>query len=279
MVFLLLMMLSLLLRPALVMDAASAACRLFVSAVLPGLMPYMVLSQMLISRMKQLSPALMLLLGWGGGSPTGARLIRMRPDLPRKDALRIALSCATMSPMFLLGTVGQWLESSAAGAVVFFSVLTGGWLTGRITCLFSSHWKEAENSATLAAAAVPQPLSFGASIEAAARTMLLVCGTMIMLRVFAALAGEVLPAPARLPMTALLEVTTGAAAIAVLPLPLAWRTALTAGVCGFGGAAIILQNRAVAGEDFLPPGQQIIWQAVHGVLSFLITLGMMLLLC
>ena len=63
---LILLMLCLLLRAGTTMDAASAACRLFVTAVLPGLFPYMVLSQMLVSRMKRLSPTLVMLLGWGG---------------------------------------------------------------------------------------------------------------------------------------------------------------------------------------------------------------------
>ena len=44
------MMLCLLLRAETAMSAASAACRLFVTAVLPGLFPYMVLSLMLVSR-------------------------------------------------------------------------------------------------------------------------------------------------------------------------------------------------------------------------------------
>lgn len=118
-------------------------------------------------------------------------------------------------------------------------------------------------------------LSFGAAVEQSARMMLLVCGTMVMLRVFAALAGEMLPDTLHLPVMTLLEVTTGTSAIAVLPLPLAWRTALIAGACGFGGIAIILQNRAVLPPGFMPLGMQAGFQALHGLISFLIALGMM----
>ncbi len=269
------LMAALLFRAQVTMDAASAACHLFVTAVLPGLMPYMVLSQMLISRVKRLSPAGMLLLGWGGGSPTGARLVCMRPDLSRREAVRLAISCATMSPMFLLGTVGGWLGSAKAGLMVLISVIAGGWLAGLIAsaCLHTS------NSAFRIPNSELSPLSFGAAVDSSARTMLLVCGTMVMLRVFAALAGEVLPSAARLPVTTLLEVTTGASAIAKLPMPLPWRTALIAGATGFGGLAIIMQNRSVAGEDFLPLGQQVLWQAVHGGISFGLALGLMILLC
>ena len=64
------------------------------------------------------------------------------------------------------------------------------------------------------------PVSFARAVEDSARTMLLVCGTMTMLRVFATLT-DFLPDAMRLPLTTLLEVTTGAVAIANLPAPLA----------------------------------------------------------
>ena len=262
----------LLLRAEAAMAAASAACRLFVTAVLPGLFPYMVLSLMLVSRVKKPSPGVLLLLGWGGGSPTGARLLGLCGGLPRREQVRLAVACATMSPMFLLGTAGAWLGSELAGAVCLLSVLLGGWLTGALAgCFTGGAGVEGGTGAGNG-----QPLSFGGAVEQAARTMLLVCGTMVMLRVVAGLAARVLPEAAVLPVTTLLEVTTGAAGIASLPLPLAWRTALIAGATGFGGLAILMQNRSVLPPGMLPMGLQLLWQGVHGALSFLIALGCML---
>ena len=271
--FLCALMLSLLFHAPLVMSAASAACRLFVTAVLPGLFPYMVLSQMLVSRMKHLSPTLVMLLGWGGGSPTGARLACMG-DFPTQVRTRLMLSCAIMSPMFLLGTVGGWLDSPLAGAVCLGSSIVSGWLTGIIAgaCTHTS------NSEFRIPNSEFPSLPFGEAVESAARTMLLVCGTMVMLQVFAALSAEILPRWAVLPVTTLLEVTTGAAAIAELPLPLMWRTALLAGATGFGGMAILMQNRAV-GQGVMPLGWQIFWQAVHGGMAFVMALGIMYLIC
>ena len=283
---LLLMMLCLLLRSDITMSAASAACRLFVTAVLPGLFPYMVLSMMAVSRVKRPSPLLVMLLSWGGGSPTGARLLPMCEGLSRQEQVRLAVSCATMSPMFLLGTVGTWLESGVAGVVCLISVIAGGWLAGRAAGRAAFGRPSARRADRRAAngrgddhPAAPAPLAFGAAVEQSARTMLLVCGTMVMLRVFAAMAAEILPQPFRLPVTTLLEVTTGTQAVAGLPLPLILRTALIAGAVGFGGIAILLQNRAVYPADFLPLWQQVLWQTLHGCLSFLLALGMMWLLC
>lgn len=266
----------LLLRADVTMTAASAACRLFVTAVLPGLMPYMVLSLMAVSRVKRPSPLLAMLLGWGGGSPTGARLLPLCADLSRQEQVRLAVSCATMSPMFLLGTVGGWLESGVAGFVCLVSVITGGWIAGWLAGMCTGR---STNDRPYGGHTAMQALPFGAAVEASARTMLLVCGTMVMLRVFAALAAEVLPHALILPVTTLLEVTTGAVEIAHLPQPLMLRTALIAGATGFGGLAIIMQNRAVYPADFLPLRQQVLWQAVHGGISFLLALGMMWLVC
>lgn len=266
----------LLLRAETTMTAAAAACRLFVTAVLPGLMPYMVLSLMAVSRVKRMSPMLLMLLGWGGGSPTGARLLPLCADLSRQEQVRLAVSCATMSPMFLLGTVGGWLESGVAGVVCLVSVITGGWIAGWLAGMCAGR---STNDRPYGGHAAMQALPFGAAVEASARTMLLVCGTMVMLRVFAALAAEVLPHALILPVTTLLEVTTGAVKIAHLPQPLMLRTALIAGATGFGGLAIIMQNRAVYPADFLLLGQQLLWQAVHGGISFLLALGMMWLVC
>ena len=100
-------------------------------------------------------------------------------------------------------------------------------------------------------------------------------------RVLAALAGEAtgraLPCMT-LPLTTLLEVTTGTYQIASLPLPLPLRTALAAGATGMGGMAVLLQNRACYPKGLVSLGEQALWQALHGAASFLLALGLMLLL-
>lgn len=272
-VFLALMMLLLLLRSAVAMEAAAAACRLFVTAVLPGLFPFMVLSLMLVSRVKHPSPALLMLLSWGGGSPTGARLLA-DTGVSRRDRVRLAVSCATMSPMFLRGTVGGWLSSDPGGWVVLLSVLLGGWLAGRAAGRFTP-----DAPGTASALSAGTPLSLSAAVEQSARTMLLVCGTMMLLRVVSAMAAEILPPMLALPVLTLLEVTSGAAQIAALPLPLPLRTALIAGAAGFGGLGILLQNRSFYPPGMLSIGRQTLWQALHGAISFVMALGMMTLLC
>lgn len=262
---LLLSMLALLLRPQTAMNEASAACRLFTQSVLPGLYPYMVLSLMLVSRMPNLSPGGMILLGWGGGSPTGARLLR-QSGLTGPQGRRVALTTATMSPMFLLGTLGGWLGSPTAGGVLLTSVLTSGLLTGLCQRVPKGTVPPREST--------PEPLSFGEAVESAARGMLVVCGTMGMMRVLSGILRELLPPLPGEILTALMEVTTGAERIACLPLPLALRTALLSALTSFGGAAGIMQNRALYPRGLLSLPQQAAWQGLHAVLSFLLALGL-----
>lgn len=256
-----------LLHPGTAMDAAGAACRLFVQSVLPGLFPYMVLSLMLVSRTGGIMPGwLVMVLGWCGGSPTGARLLHQQH---RRDR-RLAVSCTTMSPMFLAGTLGQWLNSPLAGSCILTAVLLGGWLTGRFLPP-AADWKPS----------IPQPMSFGQAVAAAAETMLLVCGSMAVLRTLAALTSELTDAwlPAlSLPVTTLLEVTTGIRLLSQLPLPLPLRTAWIAGAAGFGGMALLLQCRACLPEGMFSLPQQVAWQVLHGAVSFTLALGLMLML-
>ena len=120
------------------------------------------------------------------------------------------------------------------------------------------------------------PVSFARAVEDSARTMLLVCGTMTMLRVFATLT-DFLPDAMRLPLTTLLEVTTGAVTIANLPAPLPLRIALLSAATGFGGCAVIMQNRALYPPGLMRLGEQLAWQALHGVISGTLALGIALL--
>lgn len=259
-----------LLRAETAMAAVQESCRLFVTGVLPGLLPCMVLSAMLVSRVRRPGPLLLTLLGWSGGSPTGARLLALSPGMTRRQQIQAAVATATMSPMFLLGTCGGWLRSSAAGGVLLVSVLLGGWLTGRLAGRTRRAGCESPAEEVLPLA----PLTFGAAVEQAARTLLTVCGTMAMLRMFAALAAEALPGLA-LPLTVLLEVSAGVQQMASLPWPLPLRTAAIAGATGFGGTAILLQNRATLPAGLLSLRSQLLWQALHGGISFLLALGMM----
>ena len=196
---LLVTMAALLLQPEAAMGAVRDSCYLFVTAVMPGLLPYLVLSAMLLSRVRGRSPWLLTLLGWCGGSPSGARLLAMTSGLTGRQRAFVSAATATMSPMFLVGTCGAWLGSAGAGFVLLASVLAGGGIAG----LLAGAWAGRAGEAASTADALPQtPLALGAAVEQAARTLLMVCGTMAMWRMLAELAVRLCP-PLSLLLTSL----------------------------------------------------------------------------
>lgn len=262
----------LLLRAPVAMAAAGDSFRLFAQSVLPGLFPYMTVSLMLLSRLpRDVPPLALMVMGWCGGSPTGSRLIREAAWLRDGDRRRLAVTCATMSPMFLVGTLRDWTGDIRLCAGVLCAVLLGGYGTG--LCVRGS--RRAQPCAN-APAPPARPLSLGEAVEQTARTMLLVCGTMAMLRIAAVLSSRLLArwSICQLVVTTLLEVTCGARQLAALPLPRVWRGALLSLATGFGGVSILLQNRAVLPEGLLRLREQLMYQLLHGAVSMLVFLAL-----
>lgn len=267
---------AMLLRPEVSLQAAADACALFARSVLPGLYPYMILLLLALDRLPAQAPyPLLVALGWGAGSPCGAKICAARQGSMDPRALRrLAVCCGTMSPMFLYGTLGQWLHSPRAGLCILLAVLAGGL---------------AASAALPRGNAVPPPVAFsqaapmtlGAAVEKASITLLTVCGCMVLGNVLSALAPALLPGlpeGVRLGLSCLAEVTTGSRALALLPLPLTLRVALLSGETGFGALAILLQNRALGPRGLMSPWAQLGFQLLHGLLSALTGYGLALLL-
>lgn len=266
----------LLLRPETVLDAAGEACRLFALSVLPGLYPYMILLLLALARLPAQAPfGVLVALGWGAGSPCGAKICRARQDVwPLRRLRRLAVCCGTMSPMFLYGTLGRWLHSGTAGLCVLLAVWAGGWLAAQTL--------GAGDRVPPAAPPSPAPpLSLGMAVEQASTAMLTVCGCMVLGNVYSALIPALLPGlpqGVQLGISCLLEVTCASQRLAQLPLPLTVRVGLLSGETGFGALALLLQNRALGPRGLWPLPQQLGFQLLHGILSALTGYGLALLL-
>lgn len=268
---------AMLLRPEVSLQAAADACALFARSVLPGLYPYMILLLLALDRLPPDAPyPLLVALGWGAGSPCGAKICAARQGSMDPRALRrLAVCCGTMSPMFLYGTLGQWLQSPRAGLCVLLAVLAGG--LGIAALLPRGSVSPGASPAFSQAA----PMTLGAAVEKASITLLTVCGCMVLGNVLSALAPALLPGlpeSVRLGLSCLAEVTTGSRALALLPLPLTLRVALLSGETGFGALAILLQNRALGPRGLMSPWAQLGFQLLHGLLSALTGYSLALLL-
>ena len=268
---------AMLLRPEVSLQAAADACALFARSVLPGLYPYMILLLVALDRLPAQAPyPLLVALGWGAGSPCGAKICAARQGRMDPRALRrLTVCCGTMSPMFLYGTLGQWLQSPRAGLCILLAVLAGGLAA---SAALPGGGEPRQPSSAFSQAA---PMSLGAAVEKASITLLTVCGCMVLGNVLSALLPALLPGlpqGARLALACLAEVTTGSRALALLPLPLELRVALLSGETGFGALAILLQNRALGPRGLMPLWAQLGFQLLHGLLSALVGYGLALLL-
>lgn len=268
----------LLVQPAITIHAASDACTLFAQSVLPGLYPYMILLLLLLDRLPASAPyPALVALGWGAGSPCGAKICTARQaKLSPRRLRRLYVCCGTMSPMFLYGTLGQWLHSPLAGLCILLAVLAGGLtasalVTGR---------KDAPPPSIAQPLAAPA-LTLGTAVEKASVTLLTVCGCMVLGNVFASLFShffQALPQGIQLGVSCLLEVTTASRALVALPLPLPLRVALLSGETGFGALAILMQNRALGPTGLMSFPCQLGCQLLHGLISALIGYGLAVLL-
>ncbi len=237
-------------------DAAAEGLALWARAVVPVLGPFLVCMLMLSSRMGG-GVWLKTALGWLSGSPGGARLLR-DSGLRGKSALRAAAMTGTMSPMFFLGTVSEWLGDPRAGRMILLCHVAGAMLLG--LCI-----PRGEKGTVQPARPVPLALALRESVLA------LLSAALCMMLGFAAArmtacAFPGLPDWAAAGAQCALEVTGGVKALIGLeplhPYP------LVCAACSFGGLSILLQNAAFWQESGVGVGKLFLLRIAHAFLSF-----------
>lgn len=244
-------------------EAGAAALHgllLFARSVLPVLGPFMVCMLMVSGRLGG-SPGWAAALSWLSGSPGGARMMQMY-GLRGKSALGYAAATGTMSPMFFLGTVTEWLGSAQDGRLIFLSHVLGAMATG----LFFRG--KGEN-----AAISPTPVPFFQALRDAAQALLLIAMCMMLGCTAAKMASCALPGLSPAAAAALqcsLEVTAGVQALISLHLP--HTPALVCAVCSLGGLSLLLQNAAFWQESGVGMGRLLLLRLLHGIFAFFICL-------
>ena len=127
------------LYPQAAMQGVREGLSLWANAVLPALLPFFVLTSLLLESgmLRLLAPLAaplcrlfripreaggVLLSGWLSGAPNGARLaasLAKRGELTGPEASRLLSAATVTSPLFLVGTVGQALGSPALGGLIY----------------------------------------------------------------------------------------------------------------------------------------------------------------
>lgn len=225
-------------------QAATAALRVWGLDVAPSLFPYMVFCRMLTARLRSRSvPAVptVLLLGWMGGSPSGAAILGTYAEQgrfsPRVLSALIALT-GTISPMFLLNTVRPWVQSDVFCQCLLGAHLLGALFSAAVAYVFLPHARthvastnSSEESSDPIAQSVMSILGVGGCI---------VFFSVLSAGIEAILPG--LPQALRAGLHALLEVAGGVHALTAAPFSPFARAVLCAAASGFSGLSILTQN-------------------------------------
>jgi len=298
-----LMLTLLFLTPQTAMRGTRDGLLLWANAVLPALLPFYVVTQLLqqCGGFALLNPILrpvcrllslpddfggLLLAGWLSGAPNGARLLAQTTD----DNALCTRTCAAFtvtSPLFLIGTAGQMLGSPRLGALVYGIHLLAALCTGFL-------WRGHGSNSSAPPSVPSKPEPFLTALPDALRSSclsLLFIGCAIaffsaltavlqqlgLTRALQSVLHNVLPADA---VTALIagffEVSQGTLSAAQARLSLPLRLSLLCGFASFGGVSVLcqakvfLQQRVSASFYFLQ-------RLTHAALSFCLCRGLCLL--
>ena len=274
-------------------DAARESLTLCAGVLLPSLFPFCVgmelfgrlgladaLGKRLATPMRRLfhlpgAAAAALLSGLLGGYPLGAHMtaaLCLGGTLTRQEAATLSRFSNNAGPAFVLGAVGGAVFGSARLGALLWAIhaasalLTGMLLRGRGTERRLRTVLEGRTPGS-AGSALPE------AIEAAAGTMLRVCGTVVFSTVVLALCCRVLPI-GRLPdaLAALIrgavELTNGCLALAGLPLHQAFP--LAALLLGWGGACVHLQALPALSSAGLPIRPYLRAKLLQALLSYVL---------
>ncbi len=265
--------------------ATADACRLWAMAVLPSLFPFLICMLLItgnlktrgngsISRILGLPSVFIPVMAMGllSGSPGGSRLsqeLSVKGTDSRAGLKRFALYAGTMSPMFFVGTLGGWLQSTSLGWILLLSHWMGALILGQLSRLFFKCPAIPESAAKPAAAP-----GLSQVMSSAAMAMFTVCGLMVLGSVAAKMiqcAFPNLPEGILAGLQSFMEVTAGCSRILTIPLPgsiPALRPALICAAASFSGLSILLQNLAFLQEGGISFSFLLKGRLCHALISF-----------
>ncbi len=257
-------MLFLILDSATALDGAREGIEMCIRTVIPSLFPFFVLSNLVTGslagrKLAFLAPLERLmriprgsgplfLSGLLGGYPVGAQGIELalqRGQLSPAAAERMIVFCNNAGPAFLFGMAASlfprlWMAWALWGVQILSAVLTGMLLPGGTSEAMETKAK--------------QPATLPGAVQASLRAMATVCAWVVLFRILLAFLERwflwILPVPAAVGISGILELANGCCELASLE-GTGQRFTLCAGFLAFGGICVMLQIRSVAQETGL----------------------------
>lgn len=281
--FIFLMLAFLLVKTDIVMEAATGALKLCVTAVIPTLFPFFVVSGLLVNSGlvsvlgKLLSPisrmlfktsgkgAVVFVMGILCGYPTGAKVIADLCNdgfMTRKDGERLLGFCNNSGPLFVIGAVGNgMLGNHNLGVILYIIHAVSAILTGIAFRSFAQENYIKEHN-EIVASSIGETVA--KSVETAVKSILNVCGYVLFFGVLCSFFDNVF-------ITSLLEVTTGAKELVASAYSPRLMLVLLSGVIGFGGICVVFQVQSAVNAAGLSVKPYIIGKTVQAIISMVLT--------
>ncbi len=264
-------------------EAVVSSLELCVTAVIPALFPFFVISGLLVNLGivavlgKILYPfskllfktsgqgAVAFLIGILCGYPTGAKVIAdlyKMGTFSKKEAERLLAFCNNSGPLFVIGTVGSiMLKNHSLGVVLYAIHVISAILTGVILCKGAKE-KNSRSNEEIIVITIGKAIS--QSIENAVKSILTVCGYVVFFGVLCELIDNQY-------ITVILEVTQGAKEIVNQNLSQDSVLILLSGIIGFGGICVLFQVQSAVSETGLSTRTYLIGKMIQAFISMVIT--------
>ena len=290
--------------PSVVLPAAREGLTLWLNNVLPALLPFMVISNMLTAMgysrlvgnffapiMRKVfalpgAGGVALVTGLTSGYPLGAKAIadlRRTGQLTSQEAQHLLAFCNNAGPLFIIGVVGVGLFGSARfGYMLLAGHIMAALLVGVIVRAFMHKHRSATYTKqerqhgyyTQNTAAPSFESAFSGAIKAAVESIIVIGGVIIFFNVISAVILH-----AGLPdhrlfsgfATALVEVTSGVRRISETGISVA-SVAITAFAIAFGGISIHMQTLHFTDGTGIRAIYYILGKLLHGTVAAAVTL-------
>ena len=193
------------------------------------------------------------------GSPAGAMaLMRLAPEgMTRGELSRVGVLCSGLSPLFIGAAIGTGALGSGWAGAVLMRAQVGAVLVGGI--LLRKAWEKDKTIVAGAGGAMP-------AVQAT-QALLTVGGYMAVSAVVAKVLGVIFGSRIEGLLLPILEVTGGAHVLAAMDMDMNLKMILIAGMLGFGGLSIGLQNLSKLGG--LPRQRLCVGKLLHAALGAL----------
>lgn len=255
------------LYPQAVIESATQACGLWANKVMPALFPFLVISQLLTACLP--GDLFTVPLSMLGGSPAGARLISLS-GADKSKAQRLSALCATVSPLYVVGTLGgdyrlllsHWLGAFTAWVMVCV----------RQFFLKRKALPSPDGATKPESDANPNELNIPQAIADSALAMLSVCGCMVLFSVLSALLVLVVPLskPLSAALLSVLEMAGGCEKILSLSMPPDKAAPILCAAISFGGLSVFMQNAAFQKQKGVNLRVQLFAKVIHAAAAYAI---------